>query len=106
VSERRGTGGSVIASFSNHLGGLPMTQLRRDAAYIRKLPEERTGDADSSSLTAFDEEVCTLLGTAQTVISATKTLGKSTPRPDLEERVAVSMQRLLEAERIELSPDS
>ncbi|WP_161828088.1 hypothetical protein, partial [Steroidobacter agaridevorans] len=67
-------------------------------------------------LSAFDEQVCDVLASAHTVTSAAKTLAKATPptagrdasdkASDLESRVAASMLRLLQAERIELSPDS
>lgn len=89
-----------------------MTQLRRDAAYIR------TGVQAGHATTrrAFDEEVYDLLSSPHTVISATKTLARTGKRPagrspddweaDLESRVADSMLHLLQAERIELSPDS
>jgi len=90
-----------------------MTQLRRDAAYIRT--ETRTG-SPAVTLTDFDEKVCDVLATAHTVTSATKTLAKASPpgagraaddvESDLESKVAASMIRLLQAERIELSPDS
>jgi hypothetical protein len=91
-----------------------MTQLRRDAAYIRT--ETRLGVVPAITLSAFDEQVCELLSSAHTVASATKTLAKTSPpaagraaddiEADLESRVAASMLRLLQAERIELSPDS
>ena len=91
-----------------------MTQLRRDAAYIRT--QSPKGGNAAVLLTDFDEQVCNLLESAHTVISATKTLAKTTPpaagrdesdkASDLEPRVAASMLRLLQAERIELSPDS
>ena len=83
-----------------------MTQLRHDAAYIRT--ESRGGRP--MSLTSFDEEVYETLSSAHTVISATKALAARSSddddAEDLEARVADSMLRLLEAERIELSPDS
>lgn len=89
-----------------------MTQLRRDAAYIRT----ETLRTPAATLTAFDEEVYDLLSSAHTVVSATKALARSGQRPaarsledweaDLESRVADSMIHLLQAERIELSPDS
>lgn len=84
-----------------------MTQLRHDAAYIRS--QSRSGR--STSLSSFDEEVYETLSSAHTVTSAAKALA-SRPHDnaddanDLEARVADSMLRLLEAERIELSPDS
>lgn len=91
-----------------------MTQLRRDAAYIRT--KSHTGGSAAVLLTDFDEEVCALLASAHTVTSAAKTLAQTTPPAagrdasdkvsDLESRVAASMLRLLQAERIELSPDS
>lgn len=91
-----------------------MTQLRRDAAYIRT--ETRPARAPAVTLTVFDETVCDVLASAHTVTSATKTLANTSPPPagraaddreaDLESRVAASMIRLLQAERIELSPDS
>ena len=91
-----------------------MTQLRRDAAYIRT--QSHTGGGGAVGLTAFDEQVCDVLASAHTVTSAAKTLAKTTPpaagrdasdqASDLESRVAASMLRLLQAERIELSPDS
>lgn len=87
-----------------------MTQLRRDAAYIR------TESHGGTTLTAFDEEVCELLSSAHTVISATKALAGSGRacsdlsledwEANLESRVADAMLHLLQAERIELSPDS
>jgi hypothetical protein len=85
-----------------------MTQLRRDAAYIRtKAPK---GSKRADALTSFDEEVCNVLTSAHTVTSAAKTLAQGrtadTTHTDLESDVAASMLRLLEAERIELSPDS
>ncbi|WP_129648307.1 hypothetical protein [Peristeroidobacter agariperforans] len=91
-----------------------MTQLRRDAAYIRiKSP---TSGSATTALTAFDEQVCEVLASAHTVTSAAKTLANasapaagrdaSDQASDLESRVAASMLRLLQAERIELSPDS
>jgi hypothetical protein len=89
-----------------------MTQLRRDAAYVRTETRHRHAPA----LTAFDEEVCDLLSTPHTVISAAKTLARTDKAPagrapddreaDLESRVADAMVRLLQAEHIELSPDS
>ena len=91
-----------------------MTQLRRDAAYIQT--QTRPTRAAAVSLTAFDEEVCIVLESAHTVTSAAKTLAKASPpassraaddkQADLESQVAASMIRLLQAERIELSPDS
>ena len=82
-----------------------MTQLRRDAAYIRTRSHERTAGAHAAQLTQFDEQVLQLLSTAHTVKSAAKTLSRPTD-VELETRVAESMQRLLQAERIQLSPDS
>lgn len=91
-----------------------MTQLRRDAAYIRT--ETRPAGAPAVTLTVFDEIVCDVLASAHTVTSATKTLAKASPpavgraaddqEADLESRVTESMLRLLQAECIELSPDS
>lgn len=91
-----------------------MTQLRRDAAYIRT--QSSMNGSAAVVLTAFDEQVCDLLASAHTVTSAAKTLANATPPAagrdasdqarDLESRVAASMLRLLQAERIELSPDS
>lgn len=85
-----------------------MTQLRRDAAYIRTKPHERTAAAQAAQLSQFDEQVFQVLSTAHTVKSAANTLSRpSETSPDgLEDRVAESMQRLLRAERIQLSPDS
>lgn len=84
-----------------------MTQLRRDAAYIRTKSHERTAAAQAAQLSQFDEQVFQLLSTAHTVKSAAKTLSRPTDvSGDLENRVAESMQRLLQAERIQLSPDS
>ncbi len=90
-----------------------MTQLRRDAAYIQT--ESRPGK-HATALSAFDEQVCNVLSSAHTVTSVTKALAKASPpapgraaddkEADLESRVTASMLRLLEAERIELSPDS
>lgn len=90
-----------------------MTQLRRDAAYIQT---ESRAKATAVMLSAFDEEVCNVLASAHTVTSAAKTLATSSPRApgrdsddqaaDLESRVVAAMIRLLQAERIELSPDS
>lgn len=91
-----------------------MTQLRRDAAYIRSYPHPERNSA--VTLTDFDEEVYDLLSSPHTVISVTKTLAGAGKRPasraqddweaDLESRVADAMLHLLQAERIELSPDS
>jgi hypothetical protein len=85
-----------------------MTQLRRDAAYIRTQSHERTAGEHAAQLSQFDEQVFQLLGTAHTVKSAAKTLSRPTEVSvdELERRVADSMQRLLQAERIQLSPDS
>lgn len=84
-----------------------MTQLRRDAAYIRTERHEPTSTAAATQVTAFDEAVYAVLSTAHTVTSATKTLAQSSqPTAVTEDSVAASMQRLLQAERIELSPDS
>jgi hypothetical protein len=49
-----------------------------------------------------------LLSTAHTVKSAAKTLSRPSDESSdqMEDRVAESMQRLLQAERIQLSPDS
>jgi hypothetical protein len=84
------------------------TQLRRDAAYIRTKSHERTAGAHAAQLSQFDEQVLQLLGTAHTVTSAAKTLSRPTDVSveEMERRVADSMQRLLQAERIQLSPDS
>jgi hypothetical protein len=92
--------------------GSNMTQLRRDAAYIRtESPERNSGTgtgAGEPQLGQFDERVCQLLSTAHTVTSAAKALSRPSDvaLDELENRVAESMQRLLQAERIELSPDS
>lgn len=65
-----------------------------------------------AKLSSFDEEVYDLLASPHTVVSATKTLARSSSdsqsasESDLQARVAASMLHLLEAERIELSPDS
>lgn len=85
-----------------------MTQLRPDAAYIRTQPHERTSSASAIQLTEFDEQVCQLLGTAHTVKSAARSLSRpsGTLRDAWENQVAQSMGRLLQAERIQLSPDS
>jgi hypothetical protein len=85
-----------------------MTQLRRDAAYIRTQSHERTTAAPATQLTQFDEQVFQLLSTAHTVKSAAKTISRPTDGSgdQNEDRVAESMQRLLQAERIQLSPDS
>lgn len=85
-------------------------QLRWDSAYIRT----ETLPGKATTLTSFDERVCEVLASAHTVTSAAKALaGQSDSEnvmerstADLEARVADSMVRLLEAERIELSPDS
>lgn len=91
-----------------------MTQLRRDAAYIRTKARHDNGTV--VALTSFDETVYDVLTSAHTVISAAKTLSYASPpaasrtadqtEVDLESQVAASMLRLLEADRIELSPDS
>jgi len=85
-----------------------MTQLRRDAAYIRTQSHERTAGAQAAKLTQFDEQVFQVLSTAHTVKSAAKTLSRPTDVSvdEMERRVTESMQRLLQAERIQLSPDS
>ena len=85
-----------------------MTQLRPDAAYIKTKSHERTAGASSAQLSKFDEQVYELLSSAHTVKSAAKTLSRPTGTSvdDLEPQVAESMQRLLQAERIQLSPDS
>lgn len=85
-----------------------MTQLRRDAAYIQTKSHERTSGAHAAHLGPFDEQVLQLLSTAHTVKSAAKTLSRPTEVSvdETEQRVADSMQRLLQAERIQLSPDS
>jgi hypothetical protein len=85
-----------------------MSQLRRDAAYIRTKSHERSSNAGSPQLSGFDEQVYALMSSAHTVISASKALAQSAKEsgPALEDRVADSMQRLLQAERIQLSPDS
>lgn len=83
-----------------------MSQLRRDAAYIRTKSHERSSNAGSPQLSGFDEQVYDLLSSAHTVTSAAKTLAAKESGQALEDRVADSMQRLLQAERIQLSPDS
>ena len=85
-----------------------MTQLRRDAAYIRTKSHERSTGAHAAQLSQFDEQVLQLLSTAHTVKSAAKTLSRPSDvsGDQMEDRVAESMQRLLQAERIQLSPDS
>ena len=85
-----------------------MTQLRRDAAYIQTKSHERTTTVSSAPRSQFDEQVLQVLGTAHTVTSAAKTLSRPTDMSvdEMERRVADSMQRLLQAERIQLSPDS
>ena len=75
-----------------------MTQLRTDAAYIRTKARQDNGPV--VDLTSFDEAVYDVFTSAHTVTSAAKTLSQA------ESQVAASMLRLLEAERIELSPDS
>lgn len=91
-----------------------MTQLRRDAAYIRT--RARAAGSSAAALTSFDEEVYSTLTSAHTVTSVAKTLAQDSPpaagraadttHANLESQVAASMLRLLEADRIELSPDS
>lgn len=91
-----------------------MTQLRRDAAYIRTKARHDNGPV--VALNSFDEAVYDLFRSAHTVTSAAKTLSQASPpaanrtadktHGDWESQVAASMLRLLEAERIELSPDS
>lgn len=85
-----------------------MTQLRRDAAYIRTKSHERSASAGEPQLGQFDERVGQLLSSAHTVTSAAKALSRPSDvaLDELENRVAESMQRLLQAERIQLSPDS
>lgn len=85
-----------------------MTHLRRDAAYIRTKSHERTAAAGAMHLSQFDDQVCELLSSAHTVKSAAKVLSRAsdTSADELENRVAESLQRLLQAERIQLSPDS
>jgi hypothetical protein len=85
-----------------------MTQLRRDAAYIQTKPHERSEGAGAPPLGQFDERVCQLLNSAHTVKSAAKALSRPSDvaLDELEDRVAKSMQLLLQAERIQLSPDS
>ena len=85
-----------------------MTQLRRDAAYIQTKSHERSAGAGEPQFGQFDERVCQLLGSAHTVTSAAKALSRpaDVALDELENRVAESMQRLLQAERIQLSPDS
>lgn len=85
-----------------------MTQLRRDAAYIQTKSHERTTNVDSAPSSQFDKQVLQLLGTAHTVKSAAKSLSRpgDVSVDEMERRVADSMQRLLQAERIQLSPDS
>ena len=81
-----------------------MSQLNHDAAYIHV--RDRAGKERERS-TVFDEEVYRVLATAHTVTSVSKTLLHSAPALNAsEDRVAQAMQRLLSAERIELSPDS
>jgi hypothetical protein len=82
-----------------------MMQLRRDAAYIRATPLEQTSEAP---LSAFDQQVLQLLSTAHTVKSAAKALSRpsDTSLEGLEDRIAQSMRRLLQADRIQQSPDS
>jgi hypothetical protein len=98
-----------VASFRHIVReDLPMTQLRRDAAYIRTQSHERTRAAQAMQFGQFDEQIIQLLGTAHTVKSAAKTLSRPSDvsSEQMEDRVAESMQRLLQAERIQLSPDS
>jgi hypothetical protein len=85
-----------------------MTQLRRDAAYIRTRSHERSAGAGAPQLGQFDERICQLLSSAHTVTSAAKAISRPSDvaLDELENRVAESMQRLLQAERIQLSPDS
>lgn len=90
-----------------------MTQLRPDAAYIRTDSQTRRS---AVTLSAFDEQVCKVFTSAHTLASATKALTSASPpaaartaddkATDLESKVMASMIRLLEADRIELSPDS
>lgn len=95
-----GTLACVVASFRHTTRKDPIMQLRTDAAYIRTQSHERTAAARPVQLNQFDEDVCQVLSTAHTVKSAAKTLSEE------EDRVAASMQRLLQGERIQLSPDS
>jgi hypothetical protein len=96
-----GTGGDAIASLSTgRKTGAAMTQLRRDAAYIRTKSNERGSNAKSADLTGIDDQVLAAFSTPHTVVSAAKKLGES------EDHIADSMQRLLQAERIQLSPDA
>jgi hypothetical protein len=103
-----GTAAGAVASFRHIARGLNMTQLRRDAAYIRTKSHERSAGAHAAQLSQLDEQVLQLLSTAHTVKSAAKTLSRpsETSAGGLEDQVAESMQRLLQAERIQLSPDS
>jgi hypothetical protein len=84
-----------------------MSQLRRDAAYIRTKSHERSSNSGAAQLTSFDEQVYDLLSSSpHTVISAARTLSSEEGGKSLEDQVADSMQRLLQLERIQLSPDS
>jgi hypothetical protein len=77
-----------------------LAQLKRDAAYVRTKSHERSKDADGAGLDSADDKVLAVFSTPHTVTSAAKTLNED------ETRIADAMQRLLQAERIQLSPDS
>ena len=74
--------------------------LKSDAAYVRTQSHERSKDANTSGLDSADDKVLAVFSTPHTVTSAAKTLNEA------EAHVSEAMQRLLRAERIQLSPDS
>jgi len=74
--------------------------LKSDAAYVRTKSHERSKDANNGELDAADDKVLAVFSTPHTVSSAAKTLNEA------ETHVSAAMQRLLQAERIQLSPDA
>ncbi|HEU4486569.1 MAG TPA: hypothetical protein VFR96_13875 [Povalibacter sp.] len=83
-----------------------MVELNHTAAYIRKASVVSVPPDELE--TRLDAEILTLLASAHTVESLSRKVGHRRENESelLGRDIAASMHRLLEAELIELSPDS
>lgn len=83
-----------------------MVELNLTAAYIRK--NSVISVPPDAMETSLDAEILALLNSAHTVESLSRKVARTrreVPQP-LDREVAAAMHRLLDAELIELSPDS
>lgn len=86
-----------------------MSQLKPDAAYVRKSTAGSHLDISAiprARLNSFDVIVLELLDTPHTVISLTRVICSGVKKRTTSTRISTAMGRLLADDLIELSPDS